>query len=375
VRHAHAALEGRTLVRDEEAPFYLIAGLTLTIADEFDSADEIWNQAIEGARSRGSIFGFAAGSCFRAYNAFCRGALADAEADARASVDAALSHGLDAGVPAAFLALVLLERGDVEGAAAALDRTPFGEEIPDTNHLYFLLQARGLVRARQGRHAAALDDLRELGRRHASLDGCNPASFSWRSDASLILLEGGEEDEARKLASEEVKLARAWGAPRALGKALRAAGLAAGGDRGLSFLREATEVLEHSQARLEHAYALTELGAALRRRNRRSDARDPLRRGLDLAHSCGATVLAERAHAELAATGTRPRRIALSGVDALTPSEQRVAAMAAEGMTNRDIAQALFVTPKTIEVHLSSVYRKLGISSRSQLDRALATVE
>jgi DNA-binding NarL/FixJ family response regulator len=86
-------------------------------------------------------------------------------------------------------------------------------------------------------------------------------------------------------------------------------------------------------------------------------------------------VLAERAHTELAATGTRPRRIALSGVEALTPSEQRVAAMAAEGMTNRDIAQALFVTPKTIEVHLSSVYRKLGISSRSQLDRALATVE
>ena len=140
------------------------------------------------------------------------------------------------------------------------------------------------MRARQGRHAAALDDLRELGRRHLSLDGRNPALFAWRSDAALILLEHGEEDEARKLASEEVKLARAWGAPRALGKALRAAGLAAGGDRGLSLLREATEVLEDPQARLEHAYALTELGAALRRRNRRSDARDPLRRGLDLAH-------------------------------------------------------------------------------------------
>ena len=132
-------------------------------------------------------------------------------------------------------------------------------------------------------------------------------------------------------------------------------------------------MLAGSAARLEHAKALVELGAALRRGNRRSDAREYLRQGLELAHRLGASALAERAQTELAATGARPRRLMLTGVDALTPSERRVADMAAENMTNKDIAQALFVTPKTVEVHLSSVYRKLQIASRAQLLDALAS--
>ena len=204
-----------------------------------------------------------------------------------------------------------------------------------------------------------------------AIGGRTPAVYSGRSPAALALLELAEREEARRLADEEVELARQWGAPRGLGKALRTAGLAEGGEAGLALLREAAEVLEDSPAVLERARALTELGAALRRSNRRADARDPLRRGLELAHSCGAKPLAERAHAELVATGARPRRLVLTGLDSLTPSERRVAAMAAEGMTNRDVAQALFVTPRTVEMHLSSVYRKLGISSRSQLPQAL----
>ena len=117
---------------------------------------------------------------------------------------------------------------------------------------------------------------------------------------------------------------------------------------------------------------MVELGSALRRANRRSEAREPLRRGLELATVCGAVPLAELAETELLATGARPRRIALSGVESLTPSERRVAEMAAEGSTNRQIAQDLFVTTKTVEVHLSSVYRKLDIASRTQLAAALA---
>lgn len=92
---------------------------------------------------------------------------------------------------------------------------------------------------------------------------------------------------------------------------------------------------------------------------------------LELAAACGAEPLAERARTELNAAGGRARREALSGVESLTPSERRVAAMAAEGMTNREIAQALFVTPKTVEVHLSNAYRKLGIASRRQLAAVL----
>ena len=129
---------------------------------------------------------------------------------------------------------------------------------------------------------------------------------------------------------------------------------------------------ESSTARLERAKALAALGSAFRRARQPKDARDPLARALELADACGAYGLAAHARAELHAAGARPRTTALQGVEALTPSERRVAALAAEGQTNRDIAQALFVTPKTVEVHLSSAYRKLAIRSRHELAAALA---
>ncbi|HEX2265402.1 MAG TPA: LuxR C-terminal-related transcriptional regulator, partial [Solirubrobacterales bacterium] len=131
--------------------------------------------------------------------------------------------------------------------------------------------------------------------------------------------------------------------------------------------------LEGSTARLEHAKALAALGSTLRRARQPTEAREPLRRALELAGACGAEGLAEHVRAELHAAGARPRRDALSGVESLTPSERRVATMAAEEMTNREIAQALFVTPKTVEVHLSNAYRKLDIRNRRQLAGALGS--
>jgi DNA-binding CsgD family transcriptional regulator len=167
-----------------------------------------------------------------------------------------------------------------------------------------------------------------------------------------------------------VALARASGAPGALGRALRVLGEAKG-ERGLDHLREAVEVLERSTARLERAKALTSLGVALRHARRPTEARDPLRRALELADACGAGPLAEFTRSELYASGARPRTEAVSGTGALTASERRVADLAAEGNSNRDIAQTLFVTPKTVEVHLSNAYRKLGIRSRRELPGVL----
>lgn len=181
----------------------------------------------------------------------------------------------------------------------------------------------------------------------------------------------GDEDEARRLAAEELALARAWGAPRALGAALRAMGLVEGRKNGIALLEEAVDVVADSPARLEHAKACMELGAALHRANRRAEGREQLRQALHLATLCGAAPLAARAEIALRATGARPRRIALRGVESLTPSERRVAKLAADGPTNREIAQALFVTPRTVEVHLTNVYRKLEIDSRSQLAAVL----
>jgi DNA-binding NarL/FixJ family response regulator len=150
-------------------------------------------------------------------------------------------------------------------------------------------------------------------------------------------------------------------------------GLVEGGKAGIGLLHEAVEVLAGSEARLEHARALVELGAALRRANQRTEARERLGEGVDLARRVGALGLAERGNEEIAATGARPRKVLRTGLDALTASERRVAQLAAEGMTNKEIAQTLFVTSKTVEVHLSSAYRKLEISSRAQLDKALLT--
>jgi DNA-binding CsgD family transcriptional regulator len=131
------------------------------------------------------------------------------------------------------------------------------------------------------------------------------------------------------------------------------------------------DVLAGSTATLEPARALIDLGAVLRRANRRREARKQLREGIELAHRCGATALVERANDELAATGAHARSILLSGRESLTPSERRVAQLAAEEVSNKEIAQALFVTVKTVEVRLSHVYRKLDIESRRQLAAAL----
>jgi DNA-binding CsgD family transcriptional regulator len=199
----------------------------------------------------------------------------------------------------------------------------------------------------------------------------NSTTTPWRSDAALAHLALGARAEARALAAEEVALAQAYNAPRTLGIALRAAGLAEGGRRGIELLRQAVGVLEGSGARLEHARAMTDLRAALRRAGQRAESRETLRPALDLAHRCGALALTERARTELVAAGGRPRRLVLSGLDSLTPSERRVAQLAAVGLSNRDIAQNLFITTRTVEGHLTHAYHKLAITSREQLPAAL----
>jgi DNA-binding CsgD family transcriptional regulator len=194
----------------------------------------------------------------------------------------------------------------------------------------------------------------------------------WRSEAARALLATGDATEARRLASQELAHARRWGAPRPIGRALRVLGLTEGGEAGLRSLRDSVLALESSPALLERAHSLVEVGSALRRARKRIEARDRLRAGLDLAQRCGASALATRAHEELIAAGAKPRTAAISGAASLTPSERRIAAMASEGLTNREIAQALFVTPRTVEMHLSNAFRKLRIASRTQLGDALA---
>ena len=347
-----------------DAAFALIAG------GDFERAERAIDEALTDVRRRGSVIGFARESCMRALLNLQRGALAEAESDARATIEAAWEPGYRiARMAYGPLVDALVELGRLAEAERALAAIGLDGEIPDAYMLNFVLLARARLRRAAGLVDAAVADLEELAERERKWRADNPGVFPWRSELALAL---GDGERGAPLAGEELALARRFGTAGAIGRAQRGVGLTIGGEEGLGALRESAATLEGSPWRLEHARSLIELGAALRRSGRRSPAREPLHAGMELAHRCGAVPLVERARQELLATGARPRRIMRTGVDALTASERRVARMAADGLTNREIAQALFVTMRTVEVHLTHAYQKLDISSRDELPRALS---
>jgi ATP/maltotriose-dependent transcriptional regulator MalT len=366
-RRALAALDRS----DPEASALVLALKALACCDQLDDARAGWDGAIELARERGLENMSAFGCTFRAEVNLWAGLLADAEADATAGTDALAQWGGRALEPVSMLIQVLVERGRVEDAQRRLDAlTPL--ELPPLWDAAVLLCARARLRLAQGRVADAADDALEAGERVSAYGGVSPALLPWRSTAALAMArEASSVREAAQLANEEVVLARGLGARRALGVALRAAALAHEGERCLSGLEESVAVLAPSPARLEHARSLYALGAALRRAKRRVDAREHLREALDRAVRCGGEALAAEAAGELRLAGARPRRERISGPNALTTAELRVARLAAEGRTNREIAQRLFVTARTVETHLTHSYQKLDITSRQQLSKAL----
>ncbi len=268
------------------------------------------------------------------------------------------------------MAKLLIERGDLAGARVLLARQPPMPPGSDIDALTRRADTELLIAERSWLEALAASDRYRATLRERVV---NPAWAPWRSLRAQALAGLGRHEEAIELLEQELGWARRWGAPGPVSRALRLLGTI-GSEERVDALREAVEVADGSGARLERAQALVALGSALRRSREPSAAREPLRRGLELAAQCGALPLADQARTELYAAGGRPKRDVLTGPDSLTPSEGRIAELAADGQGNREIAQALFVTPKTVEFHLTSVYRKLGISTRAQLSRALASV-
>jgi DNA-binding CsgD family transcriptional regulator len=377
-RLALRALEGAPKLLPEAVdrpPFFYQACIALVFAERYGEALPRFDEALADARRLGSLPHVLGLSCFRALPHLRIGNLSDAEADARIALETGPRlPGVHAALALAVLLETLAERGELEAAEAADRRYPLVQQFPTMIQAAWLLAARGRLRLAELRPAAALDDLLAAGDLFTRLRSPSPTT-PWRSDAALAQLALDARAEARALAAEEVELSRAHGGPRTLGVSLRAAGLVEGGTRGIQLLREAVQALEASGARLEHARAMADLGAALRRAGQRANSREILRPALDLAHRCGALALTERARTELIAAGGRPRRLVLSGLDALTPSERRVTQLAAAGLSNRDIAQHLFITTRTVEGHLTHAYQKLAIASREQLPAALASHE
>jgi DNA-binding CsgD family transcriptional regulator len=369
---AAKALRSQTLEHGASFGLYY-AVIALIVAGDLDTAAEICNRALSAARRRGDLLTTLSTLTWRGCCALRRGELQNAESDVREGLELGDRTGFPpAGLyTAAFLAEILVERGELEEAEAVLASRGFGRELPRSVHVTFFLMARGKLQLALRRPEPALADFEAVGRIADALDLRNPAYSAWRSGAAAARLALGRADEAQPLAAEELELAHRWGSLRCVGTAERSLALAHQGPEQERRLREAVRVLAATDAHLDHAIALIELGGCIRRANKRRDAREQLRRGVELAHRCGATALAERGNEELAATGARPRNIIQTGPESLTASERRVAHLAAEEMSNKEIAQALFVTVKTVEVHLSNAYRKLDVGSRRQLAIAL----
>jgi DNA-binding CsgD family transcriptional regulator len=371
---ATGALARGALLDDDSADgiAYYLAAAALTISEHLQMADAALAAAVDDARSRGSALGLATASHFSAYAIMRRGRVPAAAAAARDALDGR-RHGWGLAVSSAraLLAECLIEGGDLRAAEQQIELAgELGEDdaVSRLSHL----AGRGRLHLLGNRPDEALADFMACGGILAAAGAPNPSVLPWRSGAARALWVVGDHYEARLLADEELALAREFGAPGPIGRALRTVAGMEEGMRAIDPLEEAVACLEDAPTALERARALVELGSALRRVRRPRDAREPLRRGLDLAQRCGAAELAARAMREVTAAGARPRRTALHGLEALTPRELQTAGLAAEGMSNREIAAALYVTLKTVEWHLKHTYGKLGISSRAELARALA---
>jgi DNA-binding NarL/FixJ family response regulator len=372
---AERLLADGLLLREDNGHAGFMQPIRVLIEADSEQAIVWLARAQERARAKGSVQALHADLMFSCLAHLRRGELADAIQDGVEAIEGIELWGggqIGRVTRAGWLAAAQIEAGDLAGAQRTLARgTPPNDHAPDLVgwHRFTFMSARASLLLARGDVCGSLQVILEAAHRF------EPRSLrwlGWRSHAALCLtLLGDEAEQALKLVESDVELARQWGAPGALGAALRTRGLVLGDQDGEDSLREAVAVLDGSICKLEHAKALVELGAMLRRTARRREAREPLRSGLELARSCGAAPLAGRAEEELRAAGASPRDVIRSGVAELTASERRVARMAAEGMSNKQIAQTLFVTVKTVEAHLHRSYQKLDVSSRAQLARAL----
>jgi DNA-binding CsgD family transcriptional regulator len=353
----------------------VISGWFCLFAADTDEAMRSVDVALRVGYERGTASTLAPAYAFRGMGWLSRGQLAEARSDLVNAdrLDSFVNCAAGGPFIISLLARTLVEEGKPAEAAAALDRNPAPD--PSVGVAFLLFLARAELCRLSGDHARAVDYALMAGDSFAAHGGSNPAVVAWRSEAALSLYQLGRIEEAGRYAEEELDLARGWGAPRAVGRALWVSGLIAG-QPGVERLREAVNTLERTDARLEYAKSLAALGSALRRTNHRTEAKRYLTDSLELARRLGATVLVGQARSELRSLGVRPRRsgdeTAESGT--LTPSERRVADLANVGLSNREIAQQLFVTTKTVEVHLSNAYRKLGISRRMELRQSLAAL-
>ncbi|MGN6866875.1 MAG: helix-turn-helix transcriptional regulator [Solirubrobacteraceae bacterium] len=373
---ATRVLAGGRLLEDVSSQelLYWNAASALVVADWFEGARDAIEAAFEDARRRGSILGYSLSSSVRCLLAYRVGDIAEGAADGRQALHAAPAGEIHIHAYAvAFLIDCLIERGELSEALALATAPEFMGELPDLFVFHLLRVARARTQIAAGDPGTGVEELLAVADA-MRLGRYSPSVCPWRARAVDGLIAVGRRDEARVLAEEALVFAEKTASGWAEAVACQALAAAAP-ERATELLERAIEIAERRGLGLERARSLVSLGSHHRRHGRRQAATEMLEQGLEHSIACGALVLEERARAELIAAGSRPRRRTQTDGDALTPGERRVADLAAGGMTNREIAQALFVSLRTVETHLTHSYQKLGIDSRAQLAGALAVAE
>jgi len=308
----------------------------------------------------------------RAWIALRAGELDDAEADARAAMEVLKLHDVAFVMPGplAILVDVLRERDDIAGADALLDEWGYATGDGDSLFHLFLLNARAHLRSAQERHEEAEADLLR-GLERTVANGCvSPGFIPWHAHLAMAdFLSRRTTGKSKAYAATALELADSFGAPRARAEALRAvAWTAADADSA----DEAARLFDAVGARLEEARTIIGREVSQIGKIPITESRRRLIRAFGLAEHAGSTRMSTLIRKYLGEVGAAPGKRAATGIAALTPSERRVAALAAAGLTNKDVAQELFVTVKTVETHLAHTYQKLGIASRAELAGALA---
>ncbi|MFK0244242.1 AAA family ATPase [Amycolatopsis azurea] len=376
VRHFGDALSGEQPELFEQPYFFTLA--TAVLADEAALTDKLC-QVLDTERlpwdfhvPKGALATLARGIALQA-----GGDLVRASVHYESLVRQFDERGATGRCPIAVLCVarlieVSVDLGRHDVANALLERIDFVATQALFTHNY-LLYARGRLRAASGEPELGYEDLRGRGRRLEHHGMRFPGFAPWRAHAARTALVLGRTDAAAKLAEEDLAAAERWGTPRILGGALTTAGLVRDdgvGEEAERLLTKAVDVLGGSTAKLALAEALTELGSLQARHGQGEKAIVTLRRATQSSRHCGARPLARRA-AEALRDARTSLTTAKDNEHGLTKQEYRVAVMASQGLTNREIAEALHLTRRTVELHLSGAYRKLEITGRTELGSAL----
>jgi DNA-binding CsgD family transcriptional regulator len=370
IPQAFRALAGGELQERDPNLLTLAALLPLIVGDR-DEALRLFDLGMVEAHRRGSLFAVTGMYLWRGFSLFWRGDLIDAEEELRASFDQAESWGYGPDTlqwNAAHLSWCLTERGNLAEARTALMRAR--ERGGRSDGARYWCNARLELLVAEGSYEDAVEAAGEYADRFRHYH--NPAAARWSGLRAVALNALGMKRKAIELAAEELDRARDWGAPGTVARSLRVLGLLEGPE-GLERLEEAVEIVPKGSCRLELAKSLAGLGGLRRLAGRPDYAREPLTRAHELAEVCGAERLLSTIRSELLAVGVQPASAMPHGVASLTATERRVAALAAAGRAEREIAQELFVTPRIIQIKLGSALRKLGASSAGELAMALET--